>query len=639
MTKTETIRVKWLDGNPPPLPCGITFGVPWPKDSLAPGETLTLHAGPGAEIPIQSRILGYWPDGSVKWIAVSGVFDRDCGSELFLEKGIPAAPPCPLHCEERDDVLLVDTGVMQCEVGRAGAAVLRGISVAGDVICSGAALTCKLERRTERGGDLLKEVLNFDGFITGAGVEHAGPMLAVVKIEGIHRHPGGEKLLPFILRLYFYAGLPSLRLVHTFIFDGDAQRDFLAGLGVRFAAPLRDAPHNRRAWFGHAPNAVWMEPIQLAPPMYPRPRMPEPNPERAAQLKGQFLENPGGVGAMPLWNRFLLLQDNPDAFVIRKGCAPGFAMIEAGRGGRSLGTAALSDSRGGLAVSLRDFWQAYPSALSIENAGGETEPAELTAWLWPPEAEPADLRHYTDKMYGPMYECHNCLQWEAGPAWPKHSNPYGIARTSELTLWALPGGVTREAISARAEAGAQPPLLVCEPGHYRRAGVFGVWSLPGAKNATARKLERRLDTLLDYYLEEIERRRWYGFWNYGDVMHSYDPDRHAWRYDEGGFAWDNTECGTDLWLWYSFLRTGRADVYRLAEAMTRHTSEVDIHHRGEFAGLGSRHNVVHWGCLCKEPRISMAGNRRFHYFLTGDERTGDVLAEVCELQPKGKGTT
>ena len=69
-------------------------------------------------------------------------------------------------------------------------------------------------------------------------------------------------------------------------------------------------------------------------------------------------------------------------------------------------------------------------------------------------------------------------------------------------------------------------------------------------------------------------------------MHSYDDERHVWRYDLGGMAWDNTELGTDMWLWYSFLRTGRADVFRMAEAMTRHTNEVDCYHLGRFAGLG-----------------------------------------------------
>lgn len=59
-------------------------------------------------------------------------------------------------------------------------------------------------------------------------------------------------------------------------------------------------------------------------------------------------------------------------------------------------------------------------------------------------------------------------------------------------------------------------------------------------------------------------------------------------------------CGNES-LRYSFLRTGAPEIFRMAAAMTRHTSEVDLYHMGEYAGLGSRHNVVHWGCGCKEP--------------------------------------
>jgi hypothetical protein len=66
----------------------------------------------------------------------------------------------------------------------------------------------------------------------------------------------------------------------------------------------------------------------------------------------------------------------------------------------------------------------------------------------------------------------------------------------------------------------------------------------------------------------------------------------------------------------------------MAEAMTRHTSEVDCYHLGRFAGLGSRHNVRHWGCGAKEARISQAAYRRFYYYLTSDERTGDVMREM-----------
>ncbi|MGO4376463.1 hypothetical protein AB4Z21_38055, partial [Paenibacillus sp. MCAF20] len=118
------------------------------------------------------------------------------------------------------------------------------------------------------------------------------------------------------------------------------------------------------------------------------------------------------------------------------------------------------------------------------------------------------------------------------------------------------------------------------------------------------------------------------FWDYGDFMHSYDPVRHVWNYDLGGCAWQNTELVPNMWLWVMFLRSGRGDLFRLAEAMTRHTSEVDVYHFGEYAGLGSRHNVVHWGCGCKEARIAMAGLHRYYYYLTADERIGDLMDEV-----------
>jgi hypothetical protein len=161
--------------------------------------------------------------------------------------------------------------------------------------------------------------------------------------------------------------------------------------------------------------------------------------------------------------------------------------------------------------------------------------------------------------------------------------------------------------------------------------VFGgLWSPVDNSTPAHAKLEGELSERFKYYEGQREERRWYGFWNYGDVMHTYDSDRHEWRYDVGGFAWDNSELSTDIWLWLYFLRTGRADVFRFAEAMTRHTGEVDVHHLGRFAPLGSRHNVLHWGCSAKQLRISTAANRRYYYYLTADERFGDLMREQIE---------
>jgi hypothetical protein len=155
--------------------------------------------------------------------------------------------------------------------------------------------------------------------------------------------------------------------------------------------------------------------------------------------------------------------------------------------------------------------------------------------------------------------------------------------------------------------------------------------LPDRSRPALRWIEDQIDTFVNYYRDQVDERSWYGFWDFGDIMHNYDFGRHEWRYDVGGWAWANTELMPDMLLWYSFLRTGRADLFRFAEAMTRHTSEVDVHHVGPFAPLGSRHNVNHWGDGAKQPRVSHAGIKRHYYFLTGgDGRIGDLLREQLD---------
>jgi hypothetical protein len=201
-------------------------------------------------------------------------------------------------------------------------------------------------------------------------------------------------------------------------------------------------------------------------------------------------------------------------------------------------------------------------------------------------------------------------------------------------LWLLPqAGYQGKACVAEAAACLTSEAhLLPTPEYLYEKRAFGLWSLPrpgiqGDKDTrSVGDVEQRLNLYIDIYQRAIEQHKWYGFWNYGDLMHAYDPERHSWRYDVGGYAWDNTELATPMWLWYNFLRTGRADIFTMAEAMTRHCSEVDVYHVGSFAPLGSRHNVSHWGCGAKEARISQAAFNRFYYYLITDERTGDLMS-------------
>jgi hypothetical protein len=79
------------------------------------------------------------------------------------------------------------------------------------------------------------------------------------------------------------------------------------------------------------------------------------------------------------------------------------------------------------------------------------------------------------------------------------------------------------------------------------------------------------------------------------------------------------------------VEAGREDVFTLAEKLSRHASEVDVYHFGKYKGLGSRHNVRHWGCPCKEARIAMAAHHRFLYYLTGKRYGFQICAPTASI--------
>ena len=54
----------------------------------------------------------------------------------------------------------------------------------------------------------------------------------------------------------------SVRMVHTIFFDGDQEKDFIHGLGVTFAVPMREEIQNRHVRFSGENDGLWSEPIQ-----------------------------------------------------------------------------------------------------------------------------------------------------------------------------------------------------------------------------------------------------------------------------------------------------------------------------------------------------------------------------------------
>ena len=588
----------------------VTFGIPFRQGELNDARLLALEG----ETPSSAWTTAWWPDGSVKWAALSAVANSKTLRVVKHEKKAKVATP--LTIKDNGKQYEVNTGKLQTWLSKTGNTLIDSMVVNGKAVATNGMLTAT----TAQGAYCSK--------INKVALERRSDVDAIIRIDGTHSD-GQRDWLPFTLRLHFWQGSEQVKMIHTFTYDGEQTEDLITSLGIRFGIPMRTETYNRHIVFAMSPERLWTEPVQpldgrrdlrlAQSPSEEGRGIPQRHNIQTDQMQGKRIPPRDAFDKLgqslidhwAQWDGFRLSQLTDNAFSIRKRATSQSPWIGTLTGERAPGYAFVGDTEGGLAVRLKDFWQAYPSTIEVNEA--RSSEAHLTLYLWSPEAEPMNLCHYDTIAHG-LLESYEDVQ-------EGMSTPYGIARTSELWLLPQEGYQGPEATKAQIARLDDEQRLLPTPEYLHSRQAFGTWSLPTQQ----KEVEDRLNEYISIYQKEIERHKWYGFWNYGDVMHAYDPERDEWRYDVGGYAWDNTELASPVWLWMMFLRSGRQDIWRMAEAMTRHNSEVDTYHIGPFAPLGSRHNVSHWGCGAKEARISQSAFLRYQYYLTADERLGDLM--------------
>lgn len=609
----KDLRLNWV-GDAPAVQSGVSWGVPWAQGTVQKDQAFALKGADGKALPLQTWPLAYWPDGSLKFSGFATVAQAAGPYQISAASSF-MAPATALTVQKGDGYIDVATGAAQVRVGTRGADLIQSITVDGREVAKNGRLVGLLQQGPDPEEGAMPARAAFVSNIDKVTVEQTGPVRAVIKIEGRHKlAKGGRAWLPFSLRLYFYAGDAAIHVVHTITYDGDQQKDFIRGLGLRFAVPMREEVYNRHVAFGGQDGGLWMESLQ------PGDLNADPR-----QVAGQKIDGGRFYGVkekeqLAIWSDYKLTQPTPNGFNIVKRTNAQSTWVFSDGGKRASGLAFVGDVSGGLALSVKNFWQSFPTAFDIRGANGKE--AELTAWLWSPDAPAMDMRHYDIRAHG--------LQATYEDVQPGMSQAYGVARTSEFTLYPSASVPARAQLTALAKAGATRALLSATPEAIHATGVFGVWAPVDRSTPARAAVEDKLDATLAFYEQQQNDRNWYGFWTYGDFIHSYNFKRHVWNYDHGGYAWDNTELGTALWVWTSYIRSGRADLFRLAEALARNTSETNVYHLGPMLGLGSRHNVVKWGDGSKEGRISQAMHWRPFYYLTTDERVGDIMREQLQ---------
>lgn len=600
------------------------FGSMWKKGEV-PKCQFRMMGEDGEEIPLQSRITAYWPDGSIKWAAHTAD-SRLMGKCVEVLPGEGKIFENKAECRQDENGWTFLSDKISVQILSRGRDLFRNLTIAGNIRIKAAYLRLMIERRACASTVQTQTIYQGESMITEAVMEDCGPLMWSFCLKGAHwLDEPGEKKFPFTVRLKLYRDTARMDIQHTFLFDGDEQKDFLKGIGIILDCPMAGDTFDRHIRFGTDYGTFHESASQMLVWDHKH-----PGKIYEEQMKG----NPLGTGVLnaeetkrlrkiaedcPVWDHFQLFQDSDIHFCIRKQTfEKNCCFLNALHGIRAKGTMAFGGTNGSIMVGLKNFWQKYPSGLEI--SGFSSDMAEAVIWIYTPAAEAYDYRHYSQRAYA-----ETC--YEGFPDFG--ATPFGVANTNECSLEFREELIpTEDILSDFGNSVADPPVYFGKPEYYHALHAFGFWSLPARRTEAECWLEEQLDKAVDFYKKEVEERHWYGIYDYGDVCHTYDAFRHVWRYDIGGYAWQNTELMPTMWLWLAFLRTGRSDILKLAEAMSRHASDIDTYHLGELKGLGTRHGVRHWGCPCKEIRIGMAGHYRYHYYLLCDRRMEDVFEDV-----------
>ncbi|GAP84225.1 hypothetical protein SAMD00023353_0700170 [Rosellinia necatrix] len=652
-SSSDAVSARWLEGKPA-LNLGATFGLPWPKGKhLSDQVAFSASTDGGEDVPVQSWITSYWADGSIKWTghAIPGSELIPDGYKVTVRRGTTKSiTRQSMTVGDARDGIAVNTGKIKAFFPKSGNVLVSSLETSsGKVVGKNGKLILQSQSGVVDNGESLAssaiDYYKLESRINTTTVDGDGSVRTLVTVRGDHRIDGGKAAathdpwIPFIVRFYLYANSDTIKVVHTLLFDGAADRDFITGIGLRFDIPLAgDELYDRHIRIAGVDDGFLNEAVQGITGL----RRDPGQAVRQAQFEGRKTPDTATWATtvssrlqwIPAWNDYTLTQLSPDGFTLKKRTQSGQSWVKIPGGTRAGGLAYLGGATtGGLAIGLRDFWKRYPTSIDISNAA--TDSGQITLWLYSPAGEPMDLRPFHDGLGQDTYAKQlDALEITYEDYEDGYNTPHGIGRTNEIFIRLFDSTPTSDELAALTGFINKPPVLVAEPEYIKQTEAIGTyWDVPNNTTATqaAQTIEGHLDFLNKFYQGQVEQRKWYGFWDYGDFMHTYDTDRHAWRYDVGGYAWDNSELSPDLFFWNYFLRTGRADVYRFAEAHVRHTSEVDVYHLGPYSGFGTRHGVQHWSDSAKQIRVSTPIYRQVFYLVSGgDERVGELLHELMD---------
>ncbi len=334
----------------------VSLSIPWAQGRLSAPGHLRITDG-DTPLPVQVQILGTWPDGSARWSLVH--FQPDLpgnqAKDFQLEVAAAAAPtevaePVSVSCTGSE--WKVHTGPLTFGVQQGAAFALHAVCLQDSAFWA-ARTAGALQMRLAEYPDPLVPV------VEQVEVAEAGPLRAVLELQGRHVGPSGPSVMAYRGRVTAYAGKSYVEVEHQFVHMGEAADLHLTALSAGF----RPDPATRPA-FRH---------VSLGEGYY----------------RTSIETSRSGV-AMDIDAELLLYQANEhftESFY-------GDFWVD------------WQTAQGGLALSHYQAHQHYPKRL-------EADPAGLKASLYPWGAEPARILQGMGKTHRLLFHFHRSARRKA----------------------------------------------------------------------------------------------------------------------------------------------------------------------------------------------------------------------------------
>ena len=566
----------------------LTTGVSLPQNAVKEVTNLYLNHE-GNDLIAQFRPLSFWPDGSIQWVLID--FEGRTGDRVIVGWGDEKSQK--KHDQEislikTDEHYEICTGVMRAKINRRKFSLIQAVEL-GTRSKNGSFVSeinifqkdlCDSWVRIEESyqdGSTTRRLYGMGGCCFASlardeyavDVEETGPLRTVLCLRGAYEADIG---------MHHYSGYRPLKwIIRLHFFAGQTQ--------VRIFHTVI---------FSANPREVRISEIGLRIPF-----TSESQTHYSLGSESSRIEN------MKEGSYFLAHQRSNCEYVLDSFTVNG-DQENVCHGKQLDGWLELSDDKKRVGVAIANIAEEYPKAFGVSNEG-----IDIFLWRSNDVESHLDYSRYSEDV-----------AWHEGEG--VYADGLGSAKTTEYSLCFSSKNTSTKKILSRS---LRRPVVISELENGRCAPLLGN-SVQFLEKYP--KSERMLTGYIDWMARQITRENWYGYLDYGDILTTWDEESSTWKF-RGRWGWSNSEWDPRHAVWLHFLRTGHVDSARLAEAMSRHSEDVDTCHfhplRPYWVGGSFRHSMDHFG---DEPCAShtFIDNWVDHYFLTGDGRAREVIEQA-----------